>query len=93
MYMATRLLAVFALLFFLVWIINIQQSMLLNCAWRGFIGFLFIWFNSWQGDNERDWVRWCANTEVFEGWWEITFFAELFTRLFFVLAWVSCYFF
>jgi hypothetical protein len=72
--------------------INTQRFLVVKYLWHGLLGLVYIWFTGYQGEGERTWMRWLSDTEVFLNWWEITFFAELFSRLFFLLIWVSCFF-
>jgi hypothetical protein len=73
-------------------LINTQRFSVVKYLWHGLIGLVYIWFTGYQGEGERTWMRWLSDTEVFLNWWEITFFAELFSRLFFLVIWVSCFF-
>ena len=82
----------FAFLIGIVRVINTQGFLVVKYLWLTVVGLVYIWFTGYQGEGERTWMRWLSDTEVFLNWWEITFFAELFSRLFFLLIWVSCFF-
>jgi hypothetical protein len=82
----------FGVFFIITRIVNTQSSLVMKYLWFGLVGLVYVWFTGYQGEGERIWMRWLADTEIFLNWREITFFGELFSRLFFLLLWVSCFF-